>query len=155
MGKDLFMDTPLERLRISEQQIDSINSIYPVFSTEKHPLGWVKLKLVTMEYTNDMRVQKTFYRPVTGYDVFKLYIMLDLMSSLPVSGTFYGRGKKFYNEFLYGMVSGDKYTIPASHTLWDMFWRGISFDTRFLKHEEVKKTEATRDRSFEVKDLTK
>ena len=70
---------------------------------------------------------------------------MDIMETLPITTTVSGRGKKFYNDFLYSIVLGDKFTMPKGYTFLDHLYRGTSIDVRYLKKTEIEETRALMD----------
>ena len=88
---------------------------------------------------------------MTGTDVLKLYIIMDLTESLPGATTISGRGKKFYNDFLYSIVMGDKFEMMEDMTILDYALRGTSVDVRFLDTTEQRRARELRDVLYKFK----
>ena len=150
--EDTFMGMDLEQMRISDTIVNMVNDTgIAVFSTASHSQGFVGLKLVATEYNDELKRNENFYRPMTGTDVLKLYIIMDLTESLPGATTISGRGKKFYNDFLYSIVMGDKFEMMEDMTILDYALRGTSVDVRFLDTTEQRKARELRDVLYEFK----
>ena len=148
MGKDLFMEMPLDRLRISEDDVNMMNKLWPgkgLFITGDHPTGHIALSFLESDYDNARMKETNYYIPSSGGEVVKLYVIMDIMETLPITTTVSGRGKKFYNDFLYSIVLGDKFTMPKGYTFLDHLYRGTSIDVRYLKKTEIEETRALMD----------
>ena len=150
--EDTFMGMDLEQMRISDTIVNMVNNTgIAVFSTASHSQGFVSLKLVATEYNDEYKRNENFYRPQTPSDVLKLYIIMDLTESLPGATTISGRGKKFYNDFLYSIVMGDKFEMMEDMTILDYALRGTSVDVRFLDTTEQRRARELRDVLYKFK----
>jgi len=132
----IFSDRELRRIRIDSATVQAINDMgdplgVVMFRTAAHPTGWMKLDIVSQEFYQGTRPDRTYYTVSSVTDQLMLYMILDLSQSLPGISLVEGRGKKMYRDFTEPVAKefflGEPITLPAGYDLMDLWAAAFSF----------------------------
>ena len=150
--KSLFSEQDLSSMKIPKHIVDG-----PVGSLIEF-LG-INLTYVVEEYQDINRLEHQNYKPTGTDDAIKLYLLMEVVKSHPVSAPLYGRGKKFYGDLVVPLatqhISGEEFETTLGETKEERIEAGLSFPSYNLPAPERAKKWALQDRMRIISELDK
>ena len=159
-GKQVFNDQDLRRLRLTEKQIDLVNSMVSDTFAKTGLLsngetvdpvevnGLIRMARVEERYEDRVRGVDVFYYPQTPSDAIKLYLFMQL-ASLPIGSEILGRGSK-QNQFLVSRYLGEEIETPIGITPIETILGILSLQTKALRSDDFAETKIIRDLTREI-----
>ena len=158
----IFADLPLERMRVSQTQIDLINANYPLFNVPSSDTsmneGLITLVESKYGYEDQVRGDEVYYYPEDEYEVFKLYLALEVLSTLPGTNLVFGRPQrqtKTIIDLYESKVLGERSDIPLGYTEMETILGLMSVTTRALPTEMAQDQREIKALDKEIKERTK
>ena len=152
-GVFLFNERDLSSITVTQSQLDLINAYIPMFRVNAFNEGYINLKPRDRKYVDLVRGDEPEYVPASGWDVAKMYVMVELMGTLPVANLALGRPRKQTSITLKMMDSyfmGEEFDHSRTLEWWEETLPLISVTPKTLPATEQVQKGAIRDMTREL-----